>query len=136
MGLLWSKPSGTDYEKILTDLTARIAEVEGRVKNTRRQQRSVSLWCLSYGSLLYVIYGLWIFLYPRGPPSVPYRPLLDALGLVGGPLLIYQVHRLLSWLYARRIAYYDAQLRDYRGQQRLKVSGDAEAGGRGERDIK
>lgn len=121
MGLLWSKPSGTDYEKILTDLTARIAEVEGRVKKTRRQHRSVSLWCLSYGSLLYLLYGLWVFLYPRGPASVPYRPLLDALGLIGGPLLIYQTHRLLGWLYARRIAYYDARLREYRGQQKLKV---------------
>lgn len=122
MGLLWSKPN-PDWEKILADLTSRIAEVEQRVSQLRKQQRSWSVWLLSYGSLLYLFYVLWIFIYPRGPPTtLAYRPLLDALGLTSGPLLIYYGRKFITWLYGRRIAYYDAKLREYRAQQRRKVN--------------
>lgn len=123
MGALWSHPRGDDYERILSDLTARIQELEVQISETRLSERRGALWIVLYGALLYVLFVLYVFVYPRGPATISYRPLLDALACLGGPVFIYYTRRLVGWLYARRIAGLEAQLRSYRAKQRLKVRG-------------
>ena len=121
MGALLSRPSSPDYEQILADLTTRIAGLEARVSTVRHRERRWSVWIISYGVLIYILYVLYVFLYPRGRPWVPYRPLVDAVTLLAGPLVVYYTRRLVSWAYGRKIAGLETTLRSQRAQQRLKV---------------
>lgn len=122
MGVLWSRLApAEDYERILSDLLTRISELEVHLAETRHQHRRLALWILLYGALLYLLAILYVFLYPRGPARVPYRPLLDGMVLVLGPLLLYYGRRLLGWIYGRRIASLETRLRHLRAKQKLKV---------------
>jgi hypothetical protein len=121
MGILWSRPHSDDYERILSDLTTRIVELESLVVETRHCSRRWSLFILSYGTLLYVLHATYVFLYPRGPPTVAYRPLLDAIGLIMEPLLLIYARKLVVWLYSRKIQGLEATLRTLRAKQKLKV---------------
>ncbi|PJF18508.1 hypothetical protein PSACC_01671 [Paramicrosporidium saccamoebae] len=98
MGILWSRSHSDDYERILSDLTTRIAELESLVADTRHRSRRWSLFIISYGTLLYVLHAIYVFLYPRGPPTVAYRPLLDAVGLVMEPVFVIYARRLVEEL--------------------------------------
>lgn len=121
MGLLWSKAPSEDYERILSDLTTRITEQELFITELRHRERRWSVWVLSYGALLYILHALYVFFYPRGPPALSYRPLLDAIGLLFGPLVVYYGRRLIAWLYGKRLAHLEASLRALRAKQKLKV---------------
>jgi hypothetical protein len=121
MGILWSKTSSDDYERILSDLTTRIVELESLLADYRHRERRWSVWILSYGTLFYVLHAAYVFLYPRGQPTLAYRPLLDVAGLLIGPLVIYYGRRIVSWLYGRRMAGLEAALRNMRAKQKLKV---------------
>lgn len=122
MGIIFSRQPPEDYERILSDLLTRISHLETQVHEARHQQRRWSMGILSYGSLFYLLYLLYVFFYPRGPASLAHRPILDGLGLLFGPLLIYYVRRAVVWLYGRRIASLDSSLRQYRARQKVKVT--------------
>lgn len=122
MGLLWSRPPPDDYERILSDLTAKVGELETELGEVRQNERRWSVKILSYGSFIYILTALYIFLYPRGAPLVVYRPLLDALALLLGPFAVYYTRRITFWLYNRRLTALEVRLRTLRAKQKLKVT--------------
>jgi hypothetical protein len=121
MGVIWSKSSSPDYEQILSDLTSRISNLEARIIELRNCERRWSVWIVSYGLLIYVLYVLYVFIYPRGRAILPYRPLIDAVTLLTGPLAVYYTRKLVVWAYGRRVVRLESSLCSFRAQQKLKV---------------
>lgn len=100
-----------DYEQILTQISTSITQIELSINTLRGEQLQLTRRVLIYGILSYLIYLTWIFfLAPLLNDGVstrtgqlPYQPLLDLLGVIFGPFLIWYCHKLVRWWYGRHL---------------------------------
>lgn len=124
MGNIWSlnrSINSEDYEKVLSTITTRITEHETKLYRVRQYFRHWNILLLSYGGLLYTIILAYVFLYPRAPPTLSYRPLLDVLAVVLTPILLFIGRKLLGWVFRTKIYWLENRLKEYREEQKLKV---------------
>ena len=127
MGNLLSRSTpAEDYEKILSELTTRISRLQTTLTQTRLHQRRMAILILGYGSLLYLGLVLWmVFLrgYDHGMEndSVLLHSAISVSILLGAPILLWYVHRLVRWIYGRKISLMEDQLHELRSQQKQKV---------------
>jgi len=131
LAFLWSgtdtKAGGLDEEKsrefehALSNLSKEIEETEVLLCDSRLEGRRRLLQLYFYYGIFYFFVLLWIFVLPRGPPSVVYRPLLDAMAVFLLPLFMWLSCRFSSFWYGRKANLLEEKLRSCRSRQKQKV---------------
>ncbi|RMZ88700.1 hypothetical protein DV736_g4057, partial [Chaetothyriales sp. CBS 134916] len=110
--------SPASFEKVLSKLAQQIAAASLALDTSRsRARRSKALWTL-YTTLTYLLFLLITFLV-LGPKnwSVPHY-----VGVIGAPLLIYSIRRLITLFFDWRIARQQSYLAQLQKQREEKIA--------------
>lgn len=118
MGNWWSRtPASQTYERILSDIDEKIRGEESFLIDLRLNDRRYSVLILLYGLLLYgALLGWIIFMHPKEE-----RTIWDVVWVLGFPVIILQLRKLLGAIYGRRIGAGEERLKLLRERQRMKV---------------
>ncbi|WWD15691.1 hypothetical protein CI109_100113 [Kwoniella shandongensis] len=126
MGLfsIFSKSSPPDYETLLARLATDIAEAKTHLSEIRLRERRFSLLVNAYGVALWAIWtGLWwVNGLPLGLIGLSHYDLEGRVialgGILGGPVFIYLLNRLVHLYFKRQRTHEETHLRLLLTQQR------------------
>ncbi|WOO78481.1 Endoplasmic reticulum junction formation protein lunapark [Vanrija pseudolonga] len=121
----WSKP--TDFETVLSELASQIAEAKLSLSEIRLRERRYILLVTSYSVTLWAVWtGLWFvgmlpwWLLGWRPGSTK-ADVAGLAGVVAGPILIWALNRIVSYVFGRQRTREENHLRSLLKKQRAQI---------------
>ncbi|KAH8553561.1 hypothetical protein BGW37DRAFT_549483 [Umbelopsis sp. PMI_123] len=124
MGAWFSKRKKTDdgdYEKILSELDAKLQKAEVRLSEIKIRERRISVMFMLYGLALWAIYLAYCFATLHNADVEIETFALKVAPVLLIPVIIFFGRRGLQWFYSRKQANEESNLSNLRAQQKLKV---------------
>jgi len=117
----YKKSDDGDYEKILSELDAKLQKAELKLSEIKIRERRINVMFTLYGLALWAIYLAYCFA-TLSVADVPFETVAMKVALVFLlPVIIYFGRRGLKWFYSRKQTNEEANVSSLRAQQKLKV---------------
>lgn len=109
---------------MLDELDDQVRALDLALIEKRSGERRAAILILTYSSLFYLLMLLYVFFYPWRHTQfedLQYQRMVDATALLGYPVAVWALRRIVVWVYRRRIVSLESRLKMARTQQKLKI---------------